>query len=697
MKRTQGFVIALIVLTASSSMGLAYTKPSTYRKYQTVCSGPSDTPICVEIPGAVIFQDQIAKSPHSWAIPKAIKLLSDDGYTSEAALAQKYLLPMLEGVTFNDVWGDADLGGGSILDYYVPGHPETGYGFGCAAGGAYAPYKNCTNTFTVTPEFGPPYTVVGFDTFPFYGYGNAAEEAQYRYDFGTRIYLGQWSQDPHAHQAGWVIDNFGITGPGQDDPFNGRWADGKDGIDNARSPTGKQSRFGDGIRPIDALEDLYFKYSMTQAITGESDETLSTLHVPTDTVIHHTPEWLDDTYNKADDVEAYMGWDGDDYVYYANWTDDTAGHCGGGTDCGAPMIVRFQKDSKAHAFFNLGWAIHLLEDNTTPVHTINESYSTATIHNNVETMADYAVQSARVNAGYVSDLIPTSTIDQFVATYDWPPTPGDHDCVGQSGGDPAFYFQPRWYAAGLQRDGGEGVAHAYTRNLANIASQFKDYVKCIDTVDDHNWPAMGYFTALGLDDAVKATAGLIRQFIEDVDKTAPALAITQPLATTYPHFGTLKLQYSDPTDDESGVQSFTATLDNQTSVNGQKVASGLVLNLLTDLKTGDHTLALTATDNAGNVASPSVTFSIVVTAASIMDEVNYFFSTHDITMSNEANSLLQKLRAGAAYRAAGDCARANEVYQSFIAECVAQAGKKVSAYAAGIMIADAQYLVAHCP
>jgi len=105
----------------------------------------------------------------------------------------------------------------------------------------------------------------------------------------------------------------------------------------------------------------------------------------------------------------------------------------------------------------------------------------------------------------------------------------------------------------------------------------------------------------------------------------------------------------------------------------------------------------TCTDNAGNVASPSVTFSIIVTAASIMDEVRYFLSTGDITVNNEANSLLQKLNAGAAYRAAGDCKDANQVYQSFISELVAQSGKKVSKTSAAILIADAQYLIAHCP
>ena len=73
------------------------------------------------------------------------------------------------------------------------------------------------------------------------------------------------------------------------------------------------------------------------------------------------------------------------------------------------MLIRVPVNSKAHAFFNLGWSIHLLEDNTTPVHTINNSIETFEIHNDVETLADYAVQSASVTAGYVHNLIPALT------------------------------------------------------------------------------------------------------------------------------------------------------------------------------------------------------------------------------------------------------------------------------------------------
>jgi len=691
MKRTIESILALVFVSASVSISSGYTKPISYQAAYTVCSEAS---ICSRFPGQIIFKEQYPLSPHSWVIPKAIELLHTDGFQSEARLARKYLLPMLEGVTFNDVWGDADMAGASVLDYYVPDAPEQDYGYGCVLGNLrFAPYKNCTNTHTVQ-QGGSSFTVVGFDTHPFYGYGNAAEHAQFRYDYAKRIYLGHWGDDPRDMMGGWVIDKI----IGQDDPFDGRWASGSSGIANATAPDGTQSRFGTGQTPAAALLDLFQNYTNTQVVfPGLSDDTLSTIHVPTDEVFSHAPEWLDDHFNNADDVEAYIGWDGEEHAVYANWTLDASGHCGGSPSCAAPMVVRLPKNSKAHAFFNLGWAIHLLEDNTTPVHTIDDSVETFEVHNDVETLADYAVIGASVNAGLVKDLLPALSVSDFTKVYDWPPTPGDSSCPAKAPINPSFYFQQRWYAGNLPRQSGEGVAHAYTRNMAEIAHRFMPYIECIDTERDHNWPSMGFFTALGLDNAIKATAGLIRQFIEDVDKTPPALTISQPTMTSYPHSGVLTLDYSSATDDESGVKSVTPTLDSSTTLGGRGLTSGRTINLLTELTVGDHTFTVTAVDNAGNTASPSVTFSITVTPGSIMDDVNYFVSTGDIFFKNEATSLLQKLRAGAAYRAVADCTHANQVYQSFISELGAQNGKKVRQTSADIMIADAQYLIAHCP
>lgn len=62
-----------------------------------------------------------------------------------------------------------------------------------------------------------------------------------------------------------------------------------------------------------------------------------------------------------------------------------------------------------------------------------------------------------------------------------------------------------------------------------------------------------------------------------------------------------------------------------------------------------------------------------------------------------ANSLMSKLNAAASARDRGNCQTAADNYGAFIHELQAQLGKGIDAGAAQIMIADAQYLIAHCP
>ena len=111
---------------------------------------------------------------------------------------------------------------------------------------------------------------------------------------------------------------------------------------------------------------------------------------------------------------------------------------------------------------------------------------------------------------------------------------------------------------------------------------------------------------------------------------------------------------------------------------------------------GDHTFTVTATDNTGNTTSRSVVFTVNVTPGSIQDDVQYFLSTGAIAQ-NQGAPLLTKLKAAAAYRAAGDCKDASATYQAFINDVKAQIGKKITAAAAATLIADAQYLMTHCP
>jgi hypothetical protein len=189
----------------------------------------------------------------------------------------------------------------------------------------------------------------------------------------------------------------------------------------------------------------------------------------------------------------------------------------------------------------------------------------------------------------------------------------------------------------------------------------------------------------------------IEKLYEPEDTTPPVITINQPAATQYPHNATLTLNYSLTDGAGSGVQSFTPLMDNATTVGNHGLQSGQAIKLLTEMNLGQHTFTVNAIDNAGNENSSSVTFTIVVTADSIKDDVNQFSATGAIRKHGLANSLLAELNAAASARAAGDCAKANNRYQAFIKELQAQIGKGVDATAAVIMIADAQYLIAHCP
>jgi hypothetical protein len=181
-----------------------------------------------------------------------------------------------------------------------------------------------------------------------------------------------------------------------------------------------------------------------------------------------------------------------------------------------------------------------------------------------------------------------------------------------------------------------------------------------------------------------------------LDATPPSIAITQPTPTQYTHSQMLALAYTVDDGSGSGVASVTPTMDGATSLAGHGLASGQSINLLTEMALGPHTFSVSAVDHVANADSSSVTFTIIVTAQSIIQDVNQFYAAGKITQ-DEATSLLQKLRNAANLRAAGDCADASSIYQAFINELQAQSGKHVDPPAASIMIQDAQYLIAHCP
>ncbi len=181
-----------------------------------------------------------------------------------------------------------------------------------------------------------------------------------------------------------------------------------------------------------------------------------------------------------------------------------------------------------------------------------------------------------------------------------------------------------------------------------------------------------------------------------LDNTPPVTTIGQPVAVQYPHSAIVTLNYSADDGIGSGVKTLVATIDGHvTFLDGTPVSNGQAVHFLTALSLGPHTFTVIASDNLNNSGTTSVAFSVVVTAQSIKDDVTQFVASGKITLNETA--LLAKLDAAAKSRAAGNCTAANNQYDAFINQVMAQSGKKIDPAAAQIMIADAQYLMAHCP
>ncbi len=182
-----------------------------------------------------------------------------------------------------------------------------------------------------------------------------------------------------------------------------------------------------------------------------------------------------------------------------------------------------------------------------------------------------------------------------------------------------------------------------------------------------------------------------------LDNTAPVITIVQPTAAEYPHSAVLTLDYSATDGAGSGVASLTAKMDGSPTLAGHGLDDGQAINLLFELTLGDHTFAVDSKDRVDNGSLQSVTFSIVVTAESIKQDVAIFLSAGLIKDPGLPGALLAKLDGAADARAKGNCTTAANLYQAFINLLQAQSGTGIDATAAAIMIADAQYLIAHCP
>jgi hypothetical protein len=176
------------------------------------------------------------------------------------------------------------------------------------------------------------------------------------------------------------------------------------------------------------------------------------------------------------------------------------------------------------------------------------------------------------------------------------------------------------------------------------------------------------------------------------DTRGPDLAVSEPQPIAYPHTAMVTLAYA-VADACTGVSQQVARLDGSTTIAGHGLASGQVVDLLTELSLGAHTFRLEATDPLANASATEVPFTVVATPESLIEAVERFAATGAVS-GGIANAL--EAHARAATQGADSCKRAANVYRNFIKFVANHAPKRIDPTAAAILIGDAEYLIDHC-
>jgi len=138
-------------------------------------------------------------------------------------------------------------------------------------------------------------------------------------------------------------------------------------------------------------------------------------------------------------------------------------------------------------------------------------------------------------------------------------------------------------------------------------------------------------------------------------------------------------------------------MNGNTTVAGHNLSSGTVINLLTALPDGANTFKIASADKVGNKSWAIVTFTIIVTPQSIINDVKQFQASHAIS-GLFAPLLLSYLESAQAAYNAGKCGAADSNYSTFISTVQILEGMNAISHSTGsVLIADAQYLMANCP
>lgn len=166
----------------------------------------------------------------------------------------------------------------------------------------------------------------------------------------------------------------------------------------------------------------------------------------------------------------------------------------------------------------------------------------------------------------------------------------------------------------------------------------------------------------------------------NIDRTAPRITISSPVAAGYPNTSPLVVQWS-VADALSGIASHVGTLD------GAAVTQGQVVDLLL-MAPAWHKVSVRAADRAGNVASKAVVFSVTVDPAGVSASVERMREIGWITRDGTARSLQALLRGVGAAIERGDVSVARHKLNVLRVIVAAREGRTISHAAADLLQAD---------
>jgi hypothetical protein len=174
------------------------------------------------------------------------------------------------------------------------------------------------------------------------------------------------------------------------------------------------------------------------------------------------------------------------------------------------------------------------------------------------------------------------------------------------------------------------------------------------------------------------------------DTSAPTITVTVPEAKTYVHPDILTLDFSAVEVGDAGLAKVWAEVEGQTYTSGQQ------LDLLT-LAAGSHTMTVYAVDKANNLAQVPVTFTVDASVQILQSTITRFYNEGKISDASVYQGLMDKLVAAQKGLDKGNKSTAINNMKAFINQVMAQSGKKITKAAADLLIADAQYVIAHLP